>query len=252
MPNKMLETTRIFNNNMFGKIRTMLIKEVPYFVGVDIATALGYSNTRDAIAKHIDDEDKATVAIHDGRQKRNIIAINESGLYSLILSSKLPSTKAFKRWVTSEVLPEIRKTGGYNKSGYVIADDQELMARALVEAQRTIADLQPKALYADIMQQSRITISDFAEILKRNGVNTGSIRFRIFLRQNGYLAAAGERYNTPTDWAMDMGLFEVKEFSYGPAKNCPSKMVYITGKGQQYFAELFMTIRDNELLCVNK
>mgnify|MGYP004559702397 CR=1 FL=1 len=85
----------------------------PWFVGVDIATALGYSNTRDAIAKHIDNEDKATVAIHDGRQKRNITAINESGLYSLILSSELPSAKAFKRWVTSEVLPSIRKNGGY-------------------------------------------------------------------------------------------------------------------------------------------
>lgn len=242
---------RTFENKQFGTVRIITVSGEPYFVGVDIATALGYSNTRDAIAKHIDDEDKATVAIHDGRQKRNIIAINESGLYSLILSSKLPSAKAFKHWVTSEVLPEIRKTGGYNKSEYVI-DNNELMARALVEAQRTIADLQPKALYADIMQQSRLTISDFAEILKRNGVNTGSIRFRTFLRQNGYLVAAGERYNTPTDWAMDMGLFEVKEFSYGPAKNCPSKMVYITGKGQQYFTELFMTIRDNELLCVNK
>lgn len=245
MSNKMPETTRIFSNRMFGGIRTMLINEQPYFVGVDIAAVLGYSNTRDAIAKHIDDEDKATVAIHDGRQKRNIIAINESGLYSLILSSKLPSAKAFKRWVTSEVLPEIRKTGGYRKNEYVIADSRELMARALLEAQRTIADLQPKALYADMMQQGRITISDFAEILKRNGVNTGSIKFRIFLRQNGYLAAGGERYNTPTDWAMSMGLFEVEEFSHGRARNCPAKMVYITGKGQQYFTELFTSMKDS-------
>ena len=106
---------KIFENKEFGEIRTVNIDCEPWFVGVDIATALGYSNTRDAIAKHIDNEDKATVAIHDGRQKRNITAINESGLYSLILSSELPSAKAFKRWVTSEVLPSIRKTGSYQK-----------------------------------------------------------------------------------------------------------------------------------------
>ncbi|MBD9291844.1 MAG: phage repressor protein [Coprococcus eutactus] len=106
---------KIYENKEFGEIRTVNIDGEPWFVGVDIATALGYSNTRDAIAKHIDNEDKATVAIHDGRQKRNITAINESGLYSLILSSELPSAKAFKRWVTSEVLPSIRKTGSYQK-----------------------------------------------------------------------------------------------------------------------------------------
>ncbi len=240
-----MSRTKIFSNNMFGEIRTMIINGEPYFAGKDIALALGYRNVRDALSKHVDTEDKGVAKCDTLGGMQNLTIINESGLYSLILSSKLPSAKAFKRWVTSEVLPEIRKTGGYNKGEYVI-DNNELMARALIEAQRIIADLQPKALYADVMQQSRLTISDFAEILKRNGVNTGSIRFRTFLRQNGYLVAAGERYNTPTDWAMDMGLFEVKEFSYGPTKSCLSKMVYITGKGQQYFIELFTSIKAGE------
>lgn len=245
MSNEMSETTRIFSNRMFGEIRTMIISGEPCFVGKDVAIALGYRNVRDALSKHVDAEDKGVAKCDTLGGMQSLTIINESGLYSLILSSKLPSAKAFKRWVTSEVLPEIRKTGGYRKNEYVIADSRELMARALLEAQRTIADLQPKALYADMMQQGRITISDFAEILKRNGVNTGSIKFRIFLRQNGYLAAGGERYNTPTDWAMSMGLFEVEEFSHGRARNCPAKMVYITGKGQQYFTELFTSMKDS-------
>ena len=103
----------IFNNPEFGQVRTIEIDNEPWFVGKDVAEALGYSNTRDALDRHVDSEDKATVAIHDGSQNRNVTVINESGLYSLILSSKLPTAKAFKHWVTSEVIPSIRKTGSY-------------------------------------------------------------------------------------------------------------------------------------------
>ena len=109
-----MKELQIFNNNEFGKIRSLLINNEPYFVGNDIATVLGYKNTRDALSKHIDEEDKISdVAIHDGSQNRNMTIINESGLYSLILSSKLESAKKFKRWVTSEVLPTLRKEGTY-------------------------------------------------------------------------------------------------------------------------------------------
>ena len=105
---------QIFENAMFGKIRTVVIDKEPWFIGKDVATALGYTNPRDALAKHVDEEDKNTVAIHDGIQGNpNMTAINESGIYSLVFSSKLPTAKAFKRWVTSEVLPAIRKHGGY-------------------------------------------------------------------------------------------------------------------------------------------
>ena len=110
----MANEVQIFENVEFGKVRTIVKDGEPYFVGKDVAEILGYSNTRDALANHVDDEDKNTVAIRDGIQGNpNLTIINESGLYSLILSSKLPAAKKFKRWVTSEVLPAIRKTGSY-------------------------------------------------------------------------------------------------------------------------------------------
>jgi len=105
---------QVFQNNEFGQIRTLTIDNEPWFVVKDVADSLGYANSRDALSKHVDDEDKSDVAIHDGSQNRNMTIINESGLYSLIMSSKLPSAKKFKRWVTSEVLPSIRKTGSYS------------------------------------------------------------------------------------------------------------------------------------------
>lgn len=109
----MTSELKVFENPTFGQVRTIEIDNEPWFVGKDVAEALGYSNTRDALSKHVDEDDKATVAFHDGSQNRNVTAVNESGLYSLILSSKLPGAKEFKRWVTSEVIPSIRKTGGY-------------------------------------------------------------------------------------------------------------------------------------------
>ena len=104
---------RIFENEEFGKVRTVIKDGEPWFVGKDVAEILGYTNTRDALAKHTDTEDKADVAIHDGRQNRKMTIINESGLYSLILSSKMPRAKEFKRWVTATILPTLRRTGGY-------------------------------------------------------------------------------------------------------------------------------------------
>lgn len=165
-----MKELQIFNNNEFGKIRSLLINNEPYFVGNDIATVLGYKNTRDALSKHIDEEDKISdVAIHDGSQNRNMTIINESGFYSLILSSKLESAKKFKRWVTDEVLPSIRKTGGYIAGEKNMTED-ELILKAMnvlqikvenyrLENQKLLADnnkkeqligeLQPKADYTD-------------------------------------------------------------------------------------------------------
>lgn len=118
------ELIKAFTNEQFGNVRAVLIgeKQEPYFVGKDVAECLGYANTRDALKTHVDDEDKAGVVIHDGSQNRNVIGINESGLYSLILSSKLPSAKEFKRWVTSEVLPSIRQTGSYSSANMTMED----------------------------------------------------------------------------------------------------------------------------------
>ena len=243
---------KIYENKEFGEIRTVNIDGEPWFVGVDIATALGYSNTRDAIAKHIDNEDKATVAIHDGRQKRNITAINESGLYSLILSSELPSAKAFKRWVTSEVLPSIRKNGGYIAGQETMTDD-ELMARALQVAQNKILErdkqiktMKPKAIFADAVAASHtsILVGELAKILKQNGVNIGQNRLYEWLRESGYVIKGNKRTdrNAPTQRSMDMGLFEVKIStvvnSDGSVRE--TRTTKVTGKGQQYFINKFL------------
>ena len=242
---------KIFENKEFGEIRTVNIDCEPWFVGVDIATALGYSNTRDAIAKHIDNEDKATVAIHDGRQKRNITAINESGLYSLILSSELPSAKAFKRWVTSEVLPSIRKNGGYIAGQETMTDD-ELMARALQVAQNKILErdkqietMKPKAIFADAVAASHtsILIGDLAKLISQNGVSIGQKRLFKWLRDNGYLIKReGSDRNMPTQRSMEMKLFEVKESTISNPDGSVriTRTPKVTGKGQQYFVNKFL------------
>lgn len=129
---------QIFNSEEFGEIRTVTIDNEPWFVGKDVATALGYSNTRDALATHVSEEDKNTVVISDGKRGNpNQVVINESGLYALIFGSKLESAKRFKRWVTSEVLPAIRKTGSYQKP-MTTAEQIQLLAQGNVELKEKI------------------------------------------------------------------------------------------------------------------
>lgn len=120
---------QVYTHNELGSIRVLDIDGEPWFVGKDLTTALGYSNSRDAISKCVDVEDKKSgVAIHDSMgRNQNVVAINESGMYSLILSSKLPSAKKFKRWVTSEVLPAIRKTGIYSVAGVLTPSDDPIV-----------------------------------------------------------------------------------------------------------------------------
>ena len=155
---------QIFQNEEFGTIRTIEQDGAPWFVGKDVADALGYSNTADAIQKHVDDEDKLTSQIAIAGQNRNVTVINESGLYSLVLSSKLPNAKKFKRWVTSEVLPSIRKNGGY-LAGQESMSNEELMARALLMAQNTIAEREKRiqSLQAQNELKDQI-IADFEPI----------------------------------------------------------------------------------------
>lgn len=129
---------QIFNSEEFGEIRTVTIDNEPWFVGKDVATALGYSNTRDALATHVSEEDKNTVVISDGKRGNpNQVVINESGLYALIFGSKLESAKRFKRWVTSEVLPAIRKTGSYQKP-MTVAEQIQLLAQGNIELKEKI------------------------------------------------------------------------------------------------------------------
>lgn len=242
---------QVFNNPEFGEIRTVSIGNEPWFVGRDVAQVLGYNDTNQAIRKHVDGEDKLTRQFDGTGQNRDMTIINESGLYSLILSSKLPSAKAFKRWVTSEVLPAIRKNGGY-LAGQESMTDQELLARALLVARKTIEgknalidEMRPKALFADSVTagDSSILIGELAKILRQNGVDTGEKRLFTKLRDEGFLIKRkGSDYNMPTQKSMELGLFRIKEtvINHSNGHTTVSKTVKVTGKGQQYFVNKFL------------
>lgn len=164
----MANEVQIFENAEFGKVRTILKEGEPYFIGKDVAEILGYSNTRDALAKHVDDEDKNTVAIRDGIQGNpNLTIINESGVYALIFGSKLPAAKKFKRWVTSEVLPSIRKTGSYNTIPKERSEfkEQELKARMLNARVRESNQYLKIAAQIDIPEYRYILQAKSAEAL---------------------------------------------------------------------------------------
>ena len=243
---------KIFNNPEFGKVRTMETNGEPYFVGKDVAEILGYSNTRDALTKHVDSEDKNTVAICDGKGNPNQTVINESGLYSLILSSKLPKAKEFKRWVTSEVLPSIRKHGAYAvdellndpefaiKTFTALKEERERSKRL---SEQIEAD-KPKVIFADSVSaaKSSILIGDLAKILKQNGVNIGQNRLFEWFRQNGFLIKSGSSKNMPTQKAAEMGLFEVKVSTVNNPDGSirETKTTKVTGKGQVYFVNKFL------------
>ena len=165
---------QIFTNENFGEIRTCQVKNQIMFAGKDVAKALGYSNTRDALSKHVDAEDKSTVAIRDTAYGTRAIFINESGLYSLILSSKLPQAKAFKRWVTSEVLPQIRMTGGYiptkDANGNMLSEE-EIVERAHEIVGRTLQLLNSKSEYC--LTATQVAASWGMDVLSFNNLLAG-------------------------------------------------------------------------------
>lgn len=242
---------KIFSNHEFGVIRTVSIEGEPWLVGRDVAMALGYSDTAQAIRKHIDAEDKGVVETTTPGGVQNVTVINESGLYSLVLSSKLPGAKKFKRWVTSEVLPSIRKHGGYI-TGQEELSGEELMAKALMFAEKKlkekdaqIHEMQPKALFADAVAASgnSILIGELAKMLRQNGVDMGEKRLFAWMRDNGYLVKRkGTDYNMPTQKSMEMGLFQIKETVVNHASGYTSvnKTPKVTGKGQTYFVNKFL------------
>lgn len=252
-----MTSVEVFRNEQFGEMRVALINGTGWLVGKDVAEKLGYINTRDALAKHVDVGDKADVAIYDGSQNRNMTVINESGLYSLVLSSKLPSAKAFKKWVTADVLPSIRMYGLYATANTVenmLANPdfaiqllqkykEEQMKKEILQ-QKVEVD-KPKVLFADSVTASNTTIliGDLAKIMKQNGVDIGQKRLFEWLRNNGYLMKSGTSKNMPTQKAADLGLFFVKESSVTNPDGSirVTKTTKVTGKGQIYFVNKFQT-----------
>jgi anti-repressor protein len=240
---------QIFKNEEFGEVRTVTIDNEPWFVGKDVAMALGYQNASKALADHVEECDKLNNESLSSLGQRGGWLINESGLYSLIFGSKLESAKRFKHWVTSEVLPSIRKTGGYQMQ---VPQGKELLALAVLEAQKTIEEqtaqierMKPKEIFADAVATSHtaILIGDLAKLLKQNGVETGQKRLFVWMREHGYLIKRkGADWNMPTQKSMEMGLFEVKESTVNNPDGSVriNKTTKVTGKGQQYFINKFL------------
>lgn len=244
---------QIFENPEFGAVRTVEIDGDPWLVGKDVAQALGYSNTRDALAKRVDPEDKGVANCDTLGGSQAVTIINESGLYSLVLSSKLPTARKFRRWVTSEVLPSIRRHGLY--AADELLDNPDLMIQAMEALKAERAKNQqltekarqdaPKVLFAESVEASNhsILIFDLAKILRQNGVQIGGNRLFEWMRGNSYLIKRkGSDWNMPTQRSMEMGLFEIKESSHIHSDGHVSitKTPKVTGKGQTYFINLFL------------
>ena len=245
----------IFNNEEFGTIRAIERDGEPWFLGKDVADILGYSNSRKALSDHLDEEDKNTVTIRDGISGNpNKTIINESGVYALIFGSKLPKAKEFKRWVTSEVLPSIRKKGIYmtDSKAYDLLNNENSLADLLLQAGEQlkqkniiIEEMRSKAIFADAVSASNQTIlvGELAKILRQNGiVGMGQNRLFEILRNRGYLIKGNRSdKNMPTQRSLEMGLLEIKEtaVTHSDGHVTVNKTPKVTGKGQQYFINLF-------------
>ena len=234
---------QIFENREFGRIRTVEIDGQLWFVGKDIAKALGYSNTSDALGSHVDDEDKkmgsenATPYITDlmGR-KQYPLYINESGLYALVLGSRLESSKRFKKWVTGEVIPSIRQNGGYLANQENLTPEQ-IVANALVVAQNIIAKkdkqievMQPKADYFDALVERNL-LTSFRDTAKELGI--GERAFITFLMDHRYIYRDQKKQLKPYS-DKNKGLFELKEFNSRYSEHAGLQTL-ITPKGRETF-----------------
>lgn len=262
--NDMQKALQIFDNPEFGEVRAVALNGEPWFVGKDVATALGYERETKSVVDHVDEEDRMMVSgktqSHFGIElgQRGGWLVNESGLYSLILSSKLPTAKKFKRWVTGEVLPAIRRHGAYmteealekaiTEPDFLIRLATQLKEEKAkrLEAEKQVEAAKPKVLFADAVSASHtsILVGELAKILRGNGVEIGQRRLFAWLREHGYLIKRqGTDYNMPTQMAMELGLFEIKEGSYvnGSGANIITKTPKVTGKGQTYFINKFLS-----------
>lgn len=241
-------TTLQFNNDQFGQLR--VVKDdngEPWFVARDVCNALGLDHTAH---RRLDADEKGLTKVQTLGGMQTVTTINESGLYTLMVRSNKECVKPFRKWVTGEVLPSIRKKGGYIAAAPGETPEQ-IMARAVLLAQDTIArqkaqieELKPKALFADAVAASDGTclVGELAKMMRQNGVQIGQNRLFEKLRQDGYLGKSGSNYNVPTQRAMEMGLFRIKETSitHSDGHITVQRTAKVTGKGQQYFINRFI------------
>lgn len=242
----MANEVQIFENKEFGKVRTVVVDGEPWFVGKDVAKALGYKDTKNALKAHVDTEDKMGWRITTpSRGKQGVTVINESGVYSLVFSSKLPAAKRFKRWVTSEVLPALRKNGTYTVE---VSDDikvaQGLLAakRMLDEANEKIKVLQPKADFYDTVASSESLLS-MGDVAKTLDMGIGRNKLFAFLRDKGIL----NDYNVPYQRYVNAGYFKLVENHYNVNGNdVVSTTTYVKQRGVDYIRKL---LNERGLVC---
>lgn len=235
----------------------------PWFVAKDVCDVLELSNVGQALAR-LDDDEKSSITLNDGTPGNpNKAIVSESGLYALVLASRKPEAHEFKRWVTHEVLPQIRKTGGYIPTTDV-DDDMTILAKAVMIGQRTMEEqkrriaeqsehikvLEPKARFADAVAASDDTclIGELAKMLLQNGIPVGQNRLFRLLRAEGYLGKSGSNRNVPTQKAMDLGLFRIKEtaITHSDGHVTINRTAKVTGKGQTYFISRYCPPADDE------
>lgn len=250
-----MKELQIFNNEEFGEIRTVDVDGKPYFVGIDIARALGYSNPSKAIIQHCKGITKLGIPSKGGKQETNCIP--EGDLYRLITHSELESAERFETWVFDEVLPSIRKNGGYI-AGQETLSDEELLSKALMVAKRKIEEknqliamqdsriqeMRPKEIFADAVSASKtsILIGDLAKLICQNGYQIGQKRLFEWMRENGYLIKSGSSKNMPMQRYIEQGLFEIKESNVQNPDGSirTTRTTKVTGKGQIYFVQKFL------------
>lgn len=246
-----MNTLKVFQNKEFGQVRTVLVDNKPYFVANDVATALGYVECAKAVRTHCKGVSEMDMPTKGGVQTTKIIT--EGDVYRLIMKSKLPSAEKFESWVFDEVLPSIRKNGGYINGQETLSDD-ELMAKALMVAQNKIAErdkvierMKPKEIFADAVSTSKtsILVGDLAKLICQNGYKIGQKRLFDWLRENGYLIKSGTSRNMPSQRYLEQGLFEIKESNIQNPDGSVriTKTTKVTGKGQIYFVNKFLEQR---------
>ena len=244
-----MNDVKIFESPEFGQVRTTVIGGEPWFVAADVCRALAIGNPSMALDR-LDDDERTLISIEGASNGKPVNGVNEPGLYSLVLGSRKPEAKAFKRWITHEVIPAIRKTGGY----HVPQSPAEQMAQGLLAAQKLLAEkdkrieeMRPKEIFADAVTASKtsILVGGLAKLIKQQGIDIGQKRLFAWMRENGFLIKSGTEKNMPTQRAMDMKLFEVKEGSFvdGNGVNRITRTTKVTGKGQVYFVNKFLGVR---------
>ncbi|WP_077945566.1 phage antirepressor KilAC domain-containing protein, partial [Listeria monocytogenes] len=239
-----------------NEVRTVFIENEPHFIGKDVAKVLGYSNSRDALKRHVFLKNKGVVKHDSLGGSQNLTAINEAGLYQLIFKSKLESAERFQDWVTSEVLPSVRKHGAYMTNDTIekaITDPDFLIRLATnlkeektkrIEAEQRLEIQKPKVMFAEAVSDARgtILIRDLAKLIQQNGIDIGEKRLFEWMRQRGYLISRkGTDYNRPTQKSMELGLFKIKETAIIRSSGAQTAITAkVTGKGQLYFVNKFL------------